>query len=180
MGYNQNPTNDELTKTFRDFCDLFNRLQLNFFIQCGTLLGYTRENDFIAWDYDIDIGMFYKDFKGKEKMIIDELERNYWFLWIQHGQYDSNFNIQFIHPTTRVRVDLDIVYPIEGDKYYYYTGIYKWGRTITGLETTLFKDKSIKVFTNKEEWLEEEYGDWKTPKIQTYSDWVKENKHKCL
>ncbi len=112
MGYNQNPTNDELTKTFRDFCDLFNRLQLNFFIQCGTLLGYTRENDFIAWDYDIDIGMFYKDFKGKEKMIIDELERNYWFLWIQHGQYDSNFNIQFIHPTTRVRVDLDIVYPI--------------------------------------------------------------------
>lgn len=40
---------------------LFNKEEMNYFIFYGTLLGIIRENDFIEYDTDTDIVLFYKD-----------------------------------------------------------------------------------------------------------------------
>jgi len=39
-------------------CSVLNENDINYFLTCGTLLGYIREKDFIEWDTDIDIGLF--------------------------------------------------------------------------------------------------------------------------
>jgi hypothetical protein len=42
----------------RRVCAVLNEHDINYFLTCGTLLGYIRDNDFIRWDTDIDIGVF--------------------------------------------------------------------------------------------------------------------------
>ena len=39
-------------------CSVLNEYEIEYFLTCGTLLGYIRERDFIAWDSDIDLGVF--------------------------------------------------------------------------------------------------------------------------
>jgi phosphorylcholine metabolism protein LicD len=42
----------------RKVCTVFNNNDIDYFLTCGTLLGYMREGDFIEWDLDIDLGVF--------------------------------------------------------------------------------------------------------------------------
>ena len=41
-------------------CLILNESEIDYFLTCGTLLGYIREEDFIEWDTDIDLGNFDK------------------------------------------------------------------------------------------------------------------------
>lgn len=50
----------ELLKNFIDVCD---KLELEYFAVGGTLLGAIRHGGFIPWDDDIDIGMMRKDYE---------------------------------------------------------------------------------------------------------------------
>ena len=42
----------------RKVCSVLNKSGIDYFLTCGTLLGYIREGDFIEWDSDIDLGVF--------------------------------------------------------------------------------------------------------------------------
>ena len=41
--------------------EVFDKHSIMFFLNCGTLLGAYREHDFIAHDFDMDLGIFEKD-----------------------------------------------------------------------------------------------------------------------
>ena len=43
---------------------IFNKLNIPYFISSGTCLGYYREKQFIEYDYDIDIGIFKEDYSN--------------------------------------------------------------------------------------------------------------------
>ncbi len=49
----------ELLKVFIDIC---NKLNLNYFLVCGSCLGAARHGGFIPWDDDMDVGMYREDF----------------------------------------------------------------------------------------------------------------------
>lgn len=53
----------------REVCQILNRSGIDYFLTCGTLLGYIREGDFIHWDTDIDLGVF--ELGAFEKIIPD-------------------------------------------------------------------------------------------------------------
>ena len=40
-------------KCFLEICDIFEKNNIFYFIQAGTLLGAYREKDFIKWDWDL-------------------------------------------------------------------------------------------------------------------------------
>lgn len=47
---------------FRCFVDVCERLNLNYFLVCGSALGATRHKGFIPWDDDMDVGMYREDY----------------------------------------------------------------------------------------------------------------------
>ena len=56
-------TDEELKERKINFLKIVNILEkkINFFIQGGVLLGARRENNFIKWDWDIEISLFAED-----------------------------------------------------------------------------------------------------------------------
>lgn len=45
---------------FSDFCSVLSENGIKYWLDYGTLLGAVREHDFIAHDYDIDLGVFFE------------------------------------------------------------------------------------------------------------------------
>lgn len=49
----------EIFKVFKDICE---KLELNYFLVCGSALGAARHGGFIPWDDDMDVGMYREDY----------------------------------------------------------------------------------------------------------------------
>lgn len=49
----------ELFKVFKGICE---KLNLNYFLVCGSALGAARHGGFIPWDDDMDVGMYREDY----------------------------------------------------------------------------------------------------------------------
>jgi len=49
----------ELFQVFKDVCE---KLNLNYFLVCGSALGAARHGGFIPWDDDMDVGMYREDY----------------------------------------------------------------------------------------------------------------------
>ena len=155
--------------------DILNEHKQPFFLTCGTLLGLVRENKFIDYDNDIDLGIFYKDLNYDLKDII--LNSNKFKLKEELGNIKNSYKISFIHKILNVVVDIFIHYPIKNKYYYcvsYYTknkiqNTFKWKYPITKLKYTFFYDNKYLVPDNSTEYLEFAYGkDWKIPKKFNY------------
>jgi len=54
--------------------DVFVKHNIFFWLGEGTALGFTRDNDFISWDDDLDIGIYFKD-KDKFLNCIEDLKK---------------------------------------------------------------------------------------------------------
>ena len=50
----------EIAKEFKRVCGLLN---LNYFLDSGTLLGAIRHKGFIPWDDDLDVGMMRSEYE---------------------------------------------------------------------------------------------------------------------
>ncbi len=47
---------------FRSFTEVCEKLNLNYFLLCGSALGAVRHGGFIPWDDDFDVGMYREDY----------------------------------------------------------------------------------------------------------------------
>ncbi len=71
-----------------EFCE---QNKINYWLNCGTLLGAIRHKGYIPWDDDIDIGMLRKDYDiFKEKY--NKANRKYKFASVET---DENFNFSY-------------------------------------------------------------------------------------
>jgi phosphorylcholine metabolism protein LicD len=154
----------------------------DFFLAWGTLLGCYRDNKFISYDGDIDIGILNSNFKIE---IIDIILNTKLFkLHKQYGTYNqNNLEYTFIH-NNGVRIDIFIYYKINDNLYYTSTfndicaqkkeGFCKWGRHIDGFINKEFYGKTYLIPSNVEQHLIDSYGnDYMTPKKFSYSEGLK-------
>jgi len=147
----------------------------HFFLVCGTLLGQQRENDFIKYDTDIDIGILASD---NNKNIITLITQSGLFNLVNvFGKESDSLELQFRHKDG-ITIDIFLYYKIE-DSYYYsasFCGLCdfkpekycKWGNHIRGFSIVEFKNDLYNIPSNTDEFLTEWYGNWRIPKQFTY------------
>jgi len=173
----------------KDMKYILDKNNIVFFLCYGTLLGQRRENKFIEYDHDIDIGIFSKDYKKNIKDIVVNSGK---FKFVHDfGNYDeNNYEMTFLNIETNVRIDIMIFFKEDNEDLYYstsYTGLCdkkelgycKWKRHIRGLKKIQFFNTNYMVPNNTDEFLEETYGnDWKIPKNFSYYEGLEKGYYK--
>jgi hypothetical protein len=146
----------------------------HFFLVYGTLLGQHRDNNFISYDSDIDIGILYYKYNENIKDYI--INSGLFTLNNILGKNDNSLELKFIHKNG-TSIDIFLFYPVNkqmNDSYYYCAsffgicdskpdGFCKWGNHIPGFIEIQFKKQKYNVPQNTDEFLTECYGDWKIP-----------------
>lgn len=130
---------------------------LEWFINCGTLLGAVRDGDFIDWDLDIDVAMKRKH-ENKFQDIIKCLRAK---------GYTANYVIcRDLRPEIKeLQHFIQITYKgisghlgVRSPKQYIGRGYFTFGKV-------MLRGVEFPCPGNVEKYLEEKYGkDWKTPK----------------
>jgi lipopolysaccharide cholinephosphotransferase len=160
-------TTDELLvrkKEFLKICDILDSLKINYFLQAGVLLGIIRDNDFIKWDWDVEISIFPKELLPNIDLIIDSLKKNGFSIRKINKKKDDS------------KIDFIGQYPANVTGYTIYAWNYSiirneyWRREYS-LPSKFLKSFSKVQFLGRqfncpnypEEYLKFVYGDWRTP-----------------
>lgn len=157
-----NPARDEAKFTeaaaeaLRDLNAAFEDISLKMFLISGTLLGLVREGKFIGWDKDIDVGYFSEDCQ------IDLESHFRSSTHFRVGRVDlTSDRLRLIH-TNGTWVDVFPHYMENGQRWHDGTAT-RWANTPFGLKRTRFIGVDQYIPENPEIYLEENYGNWRTP-----------------
>ena len=151
-------------KEFLKICKILDYLKINYFLTSGVLLGAVRDNDFIKWDWDIELSVFANDFYPNIDLISDKLQ-------------ESNFKIdKIIRDKDNSKIDFIGYYPKDVTAYTIYAYKYSkirevyWRKELTipskylnKLSKINFLDRQFNCPFFIEEYLTFVYGDWKKP-----------------
>jgi len=160
-------TNEELLvrkKEFLKICDILDSLKINFFLNSGILLGAVRDNDFIKWDWDIEISVFSNEFLKNIDLISENLGK-------------SGFEIvRIIRNENNSKIDFIGIYPANVTNYTIYAWQYSklrkvfWRKELSipskflkKLSTFEFLGRKFNCPNYLEEYLSFVYGNWKKP-----------------
>ncbi len=150
------------------------RLGIPFFLSSGTCLGYFREGKFIDWDYDIDVGIYAKDYDDK---IVAEMKKEGLILYRVLGNLKEGMELSFRLPKTVLgkyaKIDIFLHYPTEDNKKIYWISYMapqfkkriKYQVTNFGIKEVNFMGLSVNVPDPTIRYIEDHYGkDWMIPK----------------
>ena len=175
-------TSDELLvrkKEFLEICDILDESKINFFLHTGILLGAVRDNDFIKWDWDIEISVFSEEFFSKIDLVVDKLKKN-------------NFKIKQINKKKDdSKIDFIGEYPENVTGYTIWSWNYSkirnvyWRREfsipakfLNSFSKIEFLGRQFNCPTNTEEYLEFAYGNWRVPLRSSDKDQYNSKKYK--
>ena len=149
------------------------KLKIKFFVISGTFLGLHRESGFLAHDYDIDLGIFEDEFD------IDMLDGFYQLEGFDSVSLDypcfrekkegiATYSktrvpalIKLIH-NSGVQVDVFVHFE-DGPVYWHGSSIHRWDNVKFDLVERDFFDMKVLAPENADQYLTENYGDWRTP-----------------
>ena len=154
-------TNEELDKRnegLKELTELIELKEVNYFLSDGVLLGAVREKNFIKWDWDVEITILTESIWDKVDSFLEVVKKN----GFEIGSIDSsykNFKINLFKNENKYSLNGLI---INGEKRV---------RNSYGYPKELFEKKEVIEFRGKsypapyriEQYLEYQYGDWKTP-----------------
>lgn len=143
-------------ENLRDLVPLLDGMGIRFGPFLGTLLGIVRENDFIAWDEDIDLYVLQED----EMKLLEGLwtlrENGFELVrYDKRGLYSVMRNDEYI--------DLYILRKISDDLWYDNGREFLFDRYVTDLVDYDFKGIILRIPRDYEGFLTFQYGDWRTP-----------------
>ena len=154
---------------FLKICKILDNLNIEYFLQTGILLGAIRNNDFIPWDWDIEISVFSKKLYPQIDIIAECLKKN-------------DFTIQkIVRIKNEVKIDFFGKYPENVTFYTIFGWNYSsikdqyWRKELVVPSKFLKKFSKIVFFGrefncpyNPQEYLTFAYGNWKIP-LRTYN-----------
>jgi phosphorylcholine metabolism protein LicD len=149
---------------FLKICEILNKLDINYFLITGVLLGAIRENDFIPWDWDVELSVFSDEVPEKLDLLIDEIKTS-GFTIEKYYKELSTLKIDFVGKLPKETT----AYTINGWNHDKIKNIF-WRRTYKIPDHFLLNMKKIHFFEKyhfapypPEKFLEYQYGNWKKP-----------------
>lgn len=164
-------TQAQARATLQDVGHLMQRSQIPWYIVSGTFLGAVREGDFLAHDYDIDIGVHAEDFDPAE--FLAGLRADPQFCLVRVDDYVDLSGDELaprrapalykITHKTGVEVDIFLHYSQDGQRWHG-SARHRWWNV--NFATTPYEIAGLTVMgpSDADTYLRENYGDWRTPK----------------
>ena len=154
--------------------EIMDRLGVKFFLRQGTCLGAVRDNSFIPWDDDLDLGIVVGHNGFTEQSIDRVLEAFRESGYYVQAQRSDSLVISSLLKNS-IRIDLLFLWVID-EQIYHWPGIWFPVYLFEELKEINFLGKEILVPTPPEEYLRIKYGpDWQTPKQLAYAKDVVDN-----
>lgn len=149
---------------FLKICDILDELKINYFLQTGVLLGAVRDQDFIKWDWGVDISVFYDEFINQIDQLAESLV-DAGFEIIRINKKDDDLKIYF-----RGKYPKEVIgYTVFAWNYSESKDVF-WRREysvpskfLNNLSSIDFFGRQFKCPNNPEEYLTHAYGNWRIP-----------------
>jgi len=132
------------------------KYNLKIFLIDGALLGLIREGTLLNHDYDLDMGYFIDDISLIEIKKIFEEDKNFEVISISADTIVISFQ--------KLYIDL-FGFRQKNNKLFLNTDIHSWIHNIFSLKEVDFLDTKVLIPNPPEQYLTDNYGDWKLKKI---------------
>ena len=143
-------------ENLKDLVPLLDGKGLRFGPFLGTLLGIVRENDFIAWDEDIDLYVLEEDEPKLQECLWTLREHGFELVrYDKRGLYSVMRNDEYI--------DLYLLRKISEDIRYDNGLAFLFDRYVTDRIDYDFKGVTLQIPRDYDGYLTLQYGDWRTP-----------------
>jgi len=96
-------TNNELFDLLQQVKEALDQHNIEFWLDCGTLLGAVREGKFLSWENDLDFGVMSETISTSKKILISETLRDQ-----GHSVWIAENHINIHHSGERVFADINI------------------------------------------------------------------------
>ncbi len=161
---------------YESFIKLLGDAEIPVFAISGTLLGIIRENDFLAHDYDIDLGVLEVDVDFKLLLLTINHSKDFYVKKADYPsfrkpgsdgkvRYHRQRNPALIkvgHRTTGVHIDL-FTHFRDGKILWHGSTLHRWDNSSFNLTTKSFLGMNVLIPDDPDSYLTENYGDWRTP-----------------
>ena len=134
--------------------DFFDKHNVTYFLDYGTLLGCARDNNFIKWDTDIDLSVIENDNLYEALNKLQQNKKGYDLV------KDSN-NLYRLNYSTKNKLHVDIGIRRKNENYYYDKYGSKYYINVNDLfplKTSIFENISVKIPRNYIKYLDNAYG----------------------
>ena len=156
---------EDRKERFLEISKILDEIGITYFLIGGVLLGAKRDKKFIEWDWDVEINLFIKDLNINFEEILKKLLENNFQIWgCRKTDFDSKIDFYKNYSTDVTHYTLNGWSHDKKNKIFFRNRISFPEHFLDEFETIEFYGKNFNAPKPITDYLDYQFGDWKTRK----------------